>query len=388
MSAPPLKLMLCALEPSADALGADLMASLKEQNPNASFIGCGGSQMQAQGLESLFPVERFSVIGPGGALMALPAALKAIDQLADLVERKRPDAAVLIDSWSFSKIAAKKLRRRAPQVKLFKYVAPQVWASRPERAGLTASLFDGVLCLFGFETAFFEDAGVRTRWVGHPGFQAARKHQTDKAAFRARHGIGGAPLLAVLPGSRPAELQRHAAPFRGAVEILTNEFPDLRVVVPAAPGAEAPVRALVADWPGGAVVVEGAERFDACQAADAALAASGTATAELAILGTPMVVAYKVDLVTEVWARTVLTTRYVSLANIAARDLVAPEFLQRDCRADLLAGALAPLIRGGAERERQIEAFPRIAATLAGDRDPGTAAAQALLGWLEAGKSG
>lgn len=387
MSAPPLKIMLCALEPSADALGADLMESLKNKCPGARFVGCGGAQMRAQGMNSLFPVERFSVIGPGGALLALPAALKAVAQLAELAERERPDAVLFIDSWSFSKIAAQRLRRHAPELALFKYVAPQVWGSRPERAKLTAQLFDGVLCLFGFETPYFEEAGVRTRWVGHPGFQAARRRNTDKAAFRTKHGLGDAPLLAVLPGSRPTELKRHAAPFRGAVEKLARDVPGLRVVVPAAPGAEGAVRALVADWPGGVIVIEGEERLDACKTADAALAASGTATAELAILGTPMAVAYKVDLVTEIWARAALTTRYVALANIAAGRLVAPEFLQRRCRADLLAAALLPLLADRPERRRQVEAFPQIAATLAGEKEPSAAAAEALLDWLEAGKS-
>lgn len=387
MSASPLKIMLCALEPSADALGADLMASLRKSRPDAVFIGCGGPQMKAQGLDSLFPIDRFSVIGPGGALLALPAALKAVRALAAIAAQEKPDAAVLIDSWSFSKMAAKSLRKAAPDTKLFKYVAPQVWASRPERAATAAQLFDGVLCLFGFETSYFEKAGAVTRWVGHPGFQVASEHKSDTSAFRAKYDITG-PLLAVLPGSRAAELRRHAAPFRGAIERLLLKFPDLRVAVPAAPGAEEAVRALVSDWPGGVVVVEGAERFDACRAADAALAASGTATAELAILGTPMAVAYKVDIVTELWARSVLTTPYVSLVSIAAGRLVAPEFLQRDCRADLLAGALAPLLRDGPERLDQLDAFPAVTRTLTGDRPPGAAAAQAILEWLAAGKTG
>ncbi len=387
MTAERFTILLCAVEPSADSLGAALMASLRKRHPGVSFIGCGGAQMAKEGLKTLFPIDRFSVIGPAAALQALPAALKAADSLAALAETEKPQAAVLIDSWSFSKIVAKRLRKRAPHMKLFKYVAPQVWASRPQRAQTTADLFDGVLCIFGFETGFFEEAGAKTRWVGHPGFQAVLEQQPDAAAFRARHKIGDGPLLAVLPGSRAGELKRHAAPFGGAVEKLLKDFPDLRVVVPAAPGAEEAVRALAAGWPGDAVVIEGAERYEACRAADAALAASGTATAELALLGTPMVVAYKLELLTELWARAVLTTPYVSLVNIAAGREVAPEFLQRDCRPDRLAAALAPLLRDRPERRRQIEAFPAIARSLAGERSPGDAAAAAVLEWLGTGKT-
>lgn len=388
MSASPPKIMLCALEPSADALGAELMASLRNKQPGASFIGCGGAQMAAQGLKSLFPVDRFSVIGPSAALLALPAALKAVSQLAALAEQESPQAAVLIDSWSFSKIAAKRLRKQAPGTKLFKYVAPQVWASRPKRAKTAAELFDGVLCLFGFETAYFENFGAKAQWVGHPGFKSVLERPYDDAAFRAKHMIGVGPLLAVLPGSRPAELKRHGAPFRSAAEMLLSEFPTLRLAVPAAPGAGEAVRKLIADWPGRAFVVEGSERFDACHAADAALVASGTAAAELAMVGAPMAVAYKIDLLTELWARSVLTTPHVSLVNIAAGQLVVPEFLQRDCRPELLAAALAALLRDGPERRRQLEAFPAVIKTLTGERTPADAAAKAILNWLESGKTG
>ena len=381
-----MKILLCALEPSADALGAALMKSVRSRRPEAEFIGCGGSLMTAQGLSSLFDIEPFSVIGPSAALRVLPAALRAADQLLRAAIEQQPAAAIFIDSWSFSKIAAKKFRRNAPDVKLFKYAAPQVWASRPERARIAAQLFDGVLCLFKFETEMFEREGARTVFVGHSGLQAARNHRSDTTAFRQKHGLGDAPLLAVLPGSRLAELMRHAKPFGDTARLLAEHIPNLRVVVPAAPSTMKKIPALIADWAGQPIIIDSDERFDAFAAADAALAASGTVVAELAMFNTPMIAAYRIDLLTEIWARAVLTTKRVSLVNIAANREVLPEFLQGDCRPEPMAAALLPLLTGGPERAAQQAAMPEIVAGWVPSNAPAAdIAAKAVLDWIGGG---
>jgi len=357
-SGAPLRLMLCAVEPSGDALGAALMRELRNKAPNVGFFGCGGALMRAEGLESLFPTEPFSVIGPVGALKALPAALRGAEALAKAAEANEADAAILIDGWSFARIAAKKIKQRAPGVKLIKYVAPQVWGSRPHRAKTVGELFDGVLTLFDFEPAWFEKEGVRTKFVGHSGFQAAAQGRGDGAALRERHGLGEGPLLAVLPGSRHAEVRRLMAAFRRTVEIVCETRPAFKTVIPAAPAVEEAVRAGATDWPGEVLVVGADERYQAYAAADAALVASGTATTELAISETPMVVGYRVDPLSALWVRSVATIRYLSMVNIAADRAIIPEFLQGDCQPEAMAAALAPLLTDTPERRAQLAAFP------------------------------
>ncbi|WP_375203121.1 lipid-A-disaccharide synthase [Hyphococcus sp.] len=379
-----MKILLCALEPSADALGAALMKALRNLRADVQFIGCGGALMEKEGLKSLFDITPFSVLGPAAALSLLPRALKAADALAALAAEEKPDAAIFIDSWSFARIAAEKFARKAPAVKRFKYVAPQVWASRPKRAQKAAALFDGVMCLFEFETPLFEAAGARARFVGHPGFQAARDRVIDRAGFRQRYDLGEGPLLAVLPGSRASELKRLGEPFRETVKRAAEAVPDLRVVIPAAPSVVADLPDYLTGWPGRPVIIEGDDRPDAFAAADAALAASGTAAAELAIMGTPQVVAYKVDLITEIWARAIFTIRHAALANISAGREVIPEFLQRRCRAELMAPALIPLLNGGPEREAQLAALPEIVRGWTGETRPAAEmAAEAVLDWLQ-----
>ncbi|MEM8985816.1 MAG: lipid-A-disaccharide synthase, partial [Pseudomonadota bacterium] len=304
LPAQPLRLMLVAAEPSADKLGAALMAALKAMAPGGVvFCGCGGPAMAAEGFESLFPIDRLAVMGLKDVLPVIPEALKRVKELAVYAQAQKVDAAILIDSWGIGYRVAKHMKQLAPDIPCIKYVAPQVWASRPQRVQKVKTYFDCVLTVLPFEPPWFERAGVPAYYVGNPNFEAAAK-PGDGAAFRHRHGIGAAPLLAVLPGSRTNEIRFLLEPFGETVRRVCVDMPDLRIVVPAAPAVADAVKAAAADWPGAPVVVEGEDaRRDAFAAADGALAASGTVTTELGLAATPMIVAYKVGWMTGVWAR-------------------------------------------------------------------------------------
>jgi lipid-A-disaccharide synthase len=359
------------------------MRSLKSKAPHVKFIGCGGPLMEQEGLVSLFPIDRFAVIGPVAALKVLPAALQSANALAEAAKAQGADAAILIDSWAFSKIAAERIKKYSPQTRLIKYVAPQVWASRPERADTLASLFEGLLTLFEFELPFFERKDLAVRFVGNSTFQEAMQGRADGSVFRAKHKLEDAPLLAVLPGSRKPEIARLGKIFGETIGLLHKEHPKLRIAVAAAPAVEEEVRTLCANWPGEPVIVSSDERYGVFAAADAALAASGTVTTELAINGTPMVVGYKLEPLSAMWVRMVATTAFVSLINIAAGKMVIPEFLQEDCRPENLAAALAPLLSGGPEARAQKEAFPPLLDRLgAGGAPASKAAAAAVLEWI------
>ncbi len=384
VTAEPLRILLSAVEPSADAIGAALMAVLKAKLPDVSFIGCGGPLMAAEGLQSLFPIDKFAVIGPVGALIALPAALRGAAMLADAASAEDIGAAILIDSWSFSQIAAEKIRKVAPNAKLIKYVAPQVWASRPKRAQTVARLFDGVITLFDFENPYFERVGAPVTAVGSSLFAAAASEKGDGDVFRAQHGLGATPLLAVLPGSRDSEINRLAPLFGETLRLLPEIQPDLCILIVTAPGKSVKVRAATADWPGVPIYVDHASRFDGFAAADAALAASGTVTTELAISGTPMVVGYRVDPLSAMWIKSVLTIKYAAMINIAADREIIPEFIQENCRPDAMAAALAPLLQPTPERAAQLQAFPEILEGLGiGGPPPAELAADAVLRWVQ-----
>ncbi len=380
----PLKILLCAVEPSGDALGADLMIALREKlHNNVEFIGCGGPQMMQGGLTSLFSIEPFSVVGPLDALKAVPEALKGADILAEATAREKPDCAVLIDGWAFCRIAAARIKKKRPETQLIKYVAPQVWASRPQRVKTLARLFDGVLTLFSFENDWFRDQQLASRFVGNSTFQKAASVESNPTTFRQREGLGQSPLLAVLPGSRKGEVRRLLPPFCETIDRLRIEIPDLKVAIPVAPAVEADVRRLTANWQSAPIFVEANDRYDVFAAADAAIVASGTATTELAIFQTPMIVAYKVGPLSAFWFRNVITTPYVTLLNIVARAEVVPEYLQDACRPSEMADALLPLLRDTPSRQAQLDAFPTLLSALGVGGPPAAeSAAKAILDWI------
>ncbi len=350
--------MLVAAEASGDALGAELMDSLRARlGPDVRFIGIGGPAMQGRGLDSVFDIAELTVLGLVDGLMAFSRASRRADELAALAARERPDMAVLINSWGFSYLLARRLRRLQPRPRLVKYVAPQVWATRPGRAKALARTFDRLLSIVAFEAPAFERAGAKVDFVGHPAL-ARDFGRADPARLRARIGADpDDPVLLVLPGSRRGEIERLMPPFVEAVRLLKAERPSLRVVVASAPTVSAELRAQKASWPFRAHLIEDeAGKADAMLCAAVALACSGTVTTELAAAGCPMVVAYKVGPVTYAIAKRIVRTRYITLFNIAAGAAVAPELIQRDCTGPALARALAARLDDPGLRRRQAEA--------------------------------
>ena len=381
----PLTLMLVCGEPSGDLLGGQLMEALKTLTGGAvNITGVGGEAMQHQGLKSLFPLDATAVMGLHEIVPKVPEILRRVRQAADYAAATQPDAVVLIDSPDFTHRIAKRLKRIAPRIPTINYVAPQVWASRSWRARGMANYFDLVLALLPFETPFFAKYGLKAVFVGHPAIERA-KRMTCGAAFRARHGIAPeAPLLAVLPGSRTSEIRYILPAFKETVRLLTARVPGLVTVVPTVPHVAPLVRAGTTDWAAPLTIVEGEdEKFAAFDAADAALAASGTVTTELALSRTPMIVAYKVGAVTWTLLKPIVHAKFVTIVNLLLDREAVPEYLQSRCRPDLLADAVAPLLTDKNAAARQLADLAEATRSLGqGGEQPSLRAARAILEFL------
>jgi lipid-A-disaccharide synthase len=384
VTAPAPTLILAAVEPSADAIGAALIRALRERlSPGARLVGCGGAAMRAEGFESLFPIEPLAVIGAIDVLRAARLAARRASDLAALAEEAGAAGAVFIDGWAFSRLAATRFRKRAPATKLIKYVAPQIWASRPQRVDFVRDHFDGVLSVLPFEPRLFEAAGVPAAFVGNPNFEEAARAPADAAGFRERHGLGAAPLALFLLGSRRGEVARLAGPFRAAASLLQARVEGLRFASVIAPAVEAEARAAFADWPSAPTLVGAKEKADAFASADVAIAASGTVSTELAIRGAPTLVAYRLDPLSAAWVRSVITTPFVSVLNVAAGRAVIPELLQERCTGPEIAKAALKLLIDAGARRAQREGFQAILPTLglagapAADR-----AAERIAAWI------
>ena len=385
MSARPVTVFLLAGEPSGDTLGAGLMASLTRRSPEPiRFIGVGGPKMAAAGLSSLYPMEDIAHFGVAELIPHLRLLLRRLRETVETIRSQRPDVVVTIDVPGFSLRVGARLQNSG--IPLVHYVAPQVWAWKPHRAKQIAGFLDHLLVLLPFEPPYFQVEGLPSTFVGHPVVESGAA-DGDGPGFRARHGIDpAAPLVCVLPGSRRGEIRRLLPAFGGAVARLARERPSLRVVVPAVDAFAHEIAAGVAAWPAGVVVIRGeAERFDAFAAADVALAASGTVALELAMAGTPSVIAYRLNPITAWALKRAIKVRRVSLVNLLADDEIFPEVLQEHCRPERLAAEVARLLDDAEARARQRAGAARAVAMLsAGRHRPSDLAADAVLKVMEA----
>lgn len=375
----PLTIMLAAIEPSGDALGAALYSELKKLAPAGSrFLGCGGPQMEAAGFVSAFPVDAFAVMGFTDVIKVIPEGMKRARELANLAAREKADIVIFVDGWTFSRIGAKRFSEISPDSFVIKYAAPQIWASRPQRIDFVKKYFDAVLTLLPFEAPIFEKAGIPARYTGNSNYQKVQHAAADGAGFREKYDLGSDKILILCPGSRSGEVTRLAPAFSGAVAALRKVHPDLEVLMAAAPSkkelTQNSYEGMACRW------IEPDERYDAFAAADAALAASGTVTTELAILRTPMAVAYRVDALTYFWAQRVMITEFVTILNIAAGREIIPEYLQDDCEAALLASELENLLYDGETARQQLSDIASVMPQLGlHESDPAKRAAEAAL---------
>jgi lipid-A-disaccharide synthase len=355
---PPLKIMLVAGEPSGDALGAQLMRSLKEQTGGrVTLIGVGGPEMRREGLQSLYDIAGTSVIGLRDAGPALRLLYARIRQSADFAVEQKPAAAVLIDSTDFMRWVAGRIQKRAPEVIRIKYVSPQIWASRPGRAKSLKRVFDHILCLFPFEPEFYKAVDLPASFVGNPVVDRAPP-QGLGAIFRAKHGIASNErVVTMLPGSRSSELRFLWPVFRDAIDMTAREIGPCRIVIPVVPALAPAVAAAAKAWARDVILVEDNDsKWGAFEAADAALTKTGTITTELALAQTPMVSAYKAGALTAWVARQIMTVKHLNMLNLVLGRTAIPELIQAECTAANLSRELVSLIRDPVARADQVAA--------------------------------
>lgn len=374
-----MKLFLVAGEPSGDRLGAALMAGLKDLAPGVRFDGVGGPLMQAEGMQSLFPMAELSVMGIAEVLPKYRHLKRRIRETAEAVLASGARALITIDSPDFCLRVARLVKAARPDLRTIHYVAPSVWAWRPGRAAKMATAVDHVLALLPFEPPYMTAAGMSCDFVGHPVVAEPLATEVERAAF-----AGDGPLLLALPGSRQGEVRR-LAPVLGAVlGLLRVRHPGLRVVLPTLPTVEPLVREVTAEWPvAPEIVLDPARKRGAFAAADVALAASGTVSLELAANGCPMVIAYRLHPVSFWLMKRAALIDTVTLVNLVSETRAVPEFLGPACLAENIAPAVLALLAQGPERAAQEAAMRLTMERLGkGGAPPGLRAARSVLSVL------
>ena len=362
------RIFISAGEASGDLYGSLLIEALRGRLGGGEFFGCGGDRMRAAGCRTLVDARELAMVGIVEVLPGLPRAWRALQLLKSSVQKDPPALAILIDFPDFNLRLAKELKRLGVPVVYF--VAPQVWAWRPGRLKALRRSVDRLLCIFPFEQEFFRAGGVSAEFVGHP--LATRVAPTlSGEQFRTRFGLPEtAPLIALLPGSRRREIELNLPPLIETARILLagSASGDYCFLVPAAStvGSEW-LRGQTRDSGLTLHVVED-HTYDVLGHSAAAVVASGTATIETALLGTPMVVVYRVSRATWWLGRDLVNTQFFSMVNLVAGQRIVSEFIQDEFQPEAVARDVRLLLESPLLRDRMRQQFRDIAEKLRGPR--------------------
>ena len=380
-----LRVAICAGEASGDLLGAALMLALRARVPEIEFRGVPGPRMRAAGCEALAGIEELSVMGLFELLPHLPRLLWLRARLARELIAWQPDLFIGVDYPGFTLGLAARLKARG--IRTVQYVSPQVWAWRQGRVRTMAKTLDLVLCLLPFEPAFYARHAMRAEFVGHP-LADQIPIASQLASARASLGLAAdAEVVALLPGSRLAEIERLGPEFLSAAQWLRERRPHLTLIAPmASPVAQNAFSALGAEA-AGVRLLDGQARL-ALQAADVALITSGTATLEALLCGCPMVVAYRASRVSAwlVFTFKLVRLPFFSLPNLLANEALVPEFLQDQVKGAALGAAVLEQLTHPEQALQRRARFTSIHAQL--QQDGAKRAAEHILALLNATASG
>jgi lipid-A-disaccharide synthase len=346
-------LLVVAGEDSGDLHGAELLRELKARQPDLRIIGVGGPRMTPYLDRKMADVKDLAVVGFFEVIKHLPRLQRLFKQILAATHEERISGALLIDYPGFNLRLAKALRKLMPAVQLHQYVCPQVWAWKKGRIPELGTVLNTLYCLFDFEPELFHGYPVDARFVGHPLVELV-KPECERASFFTDTGLDPArPLVALLPGSRKGEIQRLLPPMAELVRRWQTERAEVQWVLPVAPTLDpAFLRAHLAGAP--VTLVQG-RTYAARAYADAALVASGTATLETALLGTPFAIVYRLNELTYQVARHIVKVPYFGLANVVAGREVAPELLQGEVNPRRLGEVLAKLLDPDTARRLRAE---------------------------------
>ncbi len=379
------RVFVVAAESSGDQLGAYLIDALREQSVEPLDIrGVGGGKMAAIGVSSPVDIRPLAVMGIVDGLLAYHKVKELVQQTVQEIVRAKPQIVILIDSWGFTIRVAKQIRKHLPECKLVKYVAPQVFATRPGRAKTTAMVYDHLLTIHSFDHSFFEEQGLDTTFVGNPALFSDNKHAHTKTEFP--FNPDNKTVLSVFFGSRSAEIRQLHKHFLDALDLVREEFPDLLVVSPLSDSVATEVRALAMTDSRlqDIILLEEHQKRDVFKASRLALACSGTITLELANAKVPSVVGYRLGgILGYPLQKLLFKAPFASLINLAAEEAVLPEYLTRECTGENLAKSLLELLQDDELYQRTQEKLKRTIDKMRGGvTSPSAAAAEKILSLL------
>jgi lipid-A-disaccharide synthase len=352
------KMMISAGEISGELYGAMLSREIKKNWPDVEIFGIGGTRMKAEGVKIIAPISQ--ILGIVEAIKHLLEVKKTFRKATQFLISQKPDILVLIDYPDFNIALAKKAK--AIGIPILYYVSPQVWAWRRGRIKKIASLVNKVAVLFPFEVDYYKSTGLPCEFVGHPIAETININQSKEDL---KHNLDLDPhkdVITLLPGSRPNEISRHQTIIREVAEKIHHEFPEVQVVIPLVSGSK-----LTEVFPDYVKVIYG-RTTEAIACSEAAAVASGTATLETALVGTPLVVFYKISPITFYFAKLLTSVKFISLVNILSGKKVVEELLQKDANAEKIFHELKKILTNVSYREAIVSNLTKIQKMMQGKK--------------------
>lgn len=367
------KLMISAGEASGELYGALLSKEIWKLRPDVEIFGIGGPRMENEGVELISGIS--SIMGFTEAIKHLGELKKCLNKAGEALVRRRPDVLVLIDYPDFNLALAK--RAKAAGIPVLYYVSPQVWAWREGRVHKIAALAVKMAVLFPFEVGYYEKVGLPCEFVGHPILETIN---TTKTKEELKQDLGLAPdrpVISLLPGSRPTEIGRHMPILTELAVMIRKEFPDYQIIIPLAEGTQP------GEKPADDVTVLYNHTRESLACSNVAVVASGTATLETALFGTPMVVFFKTSFLSFHIAKLLVKINFISLVNLLSGKEVVTELLQKDATADNIMSHLKKILSDTAYRNNMINNLNKVRETMQGKKPSARVASivEEIAGW-------
>jgi lipid-A-disaccharide synthase len=360
--------LIVAGEASGDLHGARLVREMKAIDPSLSFCGVGGRNLEAEGVRLIARSSEMAVVGLTEVFSKLRFIAGVYFRLRGMLRAGKQDLVILIDYPDFNLRLASEAKRAG--VPVFYYISPQVWAWRRNRIHRIRQVVDRMAVILPFEKEVYAEMGVDVDFVGHPLLDAVNRSRSRTEALAAFGLRDARPIVALLPGSREKEVTSLLPEMAGAAGILVRDFPDAQFLLPLAETVDpALVRGILRGHAVPVTVLPG-QMYDAVGISDAAMVASGTATLETALLGTPMVIAYRISPLTAAVGRRVIRVKHIGLVNLIAGKTLVPELVQDDANAARLAAEVKAIL---ADRQRSDVMRSELAAIRRKLGEPGAA---------------
>jgi lipid-A-disaccharide synthase len=361
-------IMIVAGEASGDMHGANLVREMLKINPALNFYGIGGNKLQEEGVKLLANASDMAVVGLTEVISKLGSILKIMKMMKRSLDERRPDLVILIDYPDFNLPLAKAAKKRG--IKVFYYISPQVWAWRKGRIRQIKKTVNKMAVILPFEVDTYGREGFAVNYVGHPLLDMVKLNYSKKES-RKKFGLAENKItVGILPGSRPSEVEKLMPELLRAAEILAQSIPDIQFVLPLADTLEEKIiTEMISRFTVKVHVVAG-YTYDVISCADLALVASGTATLETALLGVPMVIVYKISLLSYMIGRLIVDVKNIGLVNIVAGKTIVPELIQSDARGNRIAEEALAILTNGEKKQGMIKELESIRAKLG---EPGAA---------------